>query len=217
MSNIRNVLICMKFNVVAWNMHSCSIGELFKPKKEDQMKQFLSSACLMLALAITGTAYGGVIFDNGSSTANLGGSCSGCSGEWTVFDDSTFSTSQTVGGIIFDAAFYQSALVGGFDVTATFWTSVQGTVLNSQTFDLYGSLASYLNNTGNGGSNADNFTVTLDIVDFTLGAGTYWLSLFGVNPDVGGSYNYMAFSGLSGNVVQCPNTGGCSNRDNAMA
>ncbi len=155
------------------------------------MKKFQSRLLIAVSMIVlSAPLQAGVIWDNGSSTANTGGNCSDCgNGSWKVFDDFTFGGDTTIGGVTWDSAF--SGDIDLFDISVQFWTGLNTGLIETQTYTIGSSSAvSYTNNTPvNGGT---NYTVEIDLSDLTLSAGTYYVSIQGTL--TGG---YMAFANAS--------------------
>lgn len=165
-------------------------------KKIVTMKHLLASLLFLSNMMVLAPASAILIFDNGSNITNNGGWCSSCDNQWVVHDDFTLASDYTVGSVIFDAAFYDPLTINDFDVTAIFYDSFLGSVISSQTINVGSTSASYVQN------DIRNFTVSLDLLDINLSAGSYWLSLSGTNYSP--TYDYMAFSDSgSGTGMQC--------------
>lgn len=151
------------------------------------MKKLQSQLLIALSMIVlSAPLQAGVVWDNGSSTANTGGNCSDCGNStWKVFDDFTFGSDTTISGVTWDAGFRGD--IDLFNISVQFWSGLTTGLIDTQTFNVGSSSAvSYSNNTPI--STGTNYTVEIDLSDLTLTAGTYYVSIQGTL--AGG---YMAF------------------------
>ena len=95
-------------------------------KKIITIKHLTASVLFLSSLVVFAPAGATVIFDNGTNITNLGGSCSGCDNQYTMHDDFSLASDYTINSVTFDAAFQAPETIADFDVTATFYSSLQG-------------------------------------------------------------------------------------------
>ncbi len=137
------------------------------------MKRFILTLNFLLLLLSVGQAGAAVIYDNGTSTTHNGGWCSACNGnQYVVFDDFVLADTTSIGAIEWDAAYYAGTDTSSL-ITVSFWSGLNTGLISSSTF-IWSDVESVINSNSNS-------TFFADLADFTLGAGTYYLSIQSYN------------------------------------
>ena len=165
--------------------------------------KFLQAAVAALMLSVCNLANAGLIIDNGTDIVNTGGSCSSCgSSGWQVFDDFTLTQSYDLDYLDIDFSTRSYA-----DVEFSIWSNTLSDKLF--TYNYSWTAGSFITNVN---SFNDNVTVSLELGNTSLTAGTYYLSIHGTDTyvmrDGSGSHLQFATSGLTDYSTQTQNVRG---------
>lgn len=126
------------------------------------MKKLAATLALAFAAA---SAHAGVLFTNGTDPNNsIGGNCSACSGSWRVYDSFTLASASTLTGFSLSASVGQ---VTG-DLQVSIWTAPGSGMLYSQS----------MSEAALGLTTYSHFNLNEDLPNWTLEAGTYWISFY---------------------------------------
>jgi hypothetical protein len=137
--------------------------------------KFVAKSVLCLGVALTGVSNASIIYSNGPAAADsfrCAETSGNCSGTWTLFDDFTLSSAQTITGIKFTSVIHSglSDLKG-----ARAWIYSADPALGGGSL-----LASIAFQSGAPVANAlgqNFFDLTLSGLNINLAAGNYWLGL----------------------------------------
>lgn len=152
--------------------------------------KFLKTMLVGLTLSVSSLANAGIIFDNGSNTTNIGGTCSSCGAvdAYSIFDDFVLTDSLDDLYLDWDASFYNSA--SGFSalssVRISIWDNANADMLFSTLVD-YSALDLISTNAISGPHT--NSTVGTSLTGVGLSAGSYWISLSGTDMHFSGGGN----------------------------
>lgn len=138
----------------------------------------LSIVCGALLSASANSA---LIFDNGTDKVNIAGSCSSCSdtsAPWRVFDDFTLNSFHALDYLSIDLSTRKNYSNG---LEFSIWNNDLSAKLH--TYNYAWSAGTYQINRADH-VKYDNVTIDLDLGSSTLDAGTYYLSVLGVDIQV---------------------------------
>ncbi|MDB4307754.1 VPLPA-CTERM sorting domain-containing protein [Gammaproteobacteria bacterium] len=122
-----------------------------------------------------------LLVDNGTNTTQTGNKCTTCGDtptqQWRVFDDLTLTTDSQLQQLVFEAG-----TVTQSDITISIWTDLvawsgPSGFVHTATYS-FSDLAP-VQNTFVGGTTYDNYTLTADLSNWNLAAGTYWIGFYG--------------------------------------
>lgn len=133
---------------------------------------------LLIASAMFTEASAAVLFQNTWDTASNGNCTFECIGTNIGAENFTLSNVSSIQSLTFEAWNGKNANLPGLSVDWSIWASGGNTPTGTALFS--GSLAPILNNLGSIDSNYDRVEYVLDVPDFNLASGNYWVG-FHVN------------------------------------
>lgn len=133
----------------------------------------------VLAGSLVATVNAAVVWDNGSSTTNMGGYCASCGpvDKHTMFDNFSLTSPLSGASVEWDAGFFDFDSASG-QVRIGVWSAYNSGQLYSNLFN-YSALNVISVH------NSVNRTVSTDLTGLSLVAGDYWISFSGTDMHFG--------------------------------
>lgn len=167
----------------------------------------LAIGSLLIASAMFTDASATVLFQNTWDTASNGYCNFQCVGTNIGAENFTLSNASSIEALTFEAWNSKNANLSGLGVDWSIWASGGSTPTGAALFS--GSLAPILNNLGSINSLYDRVEYVLDVPDFNLAAGNYWVG-FHVNAPSAGFAVYWADTQNGDSLTAISSNGGSS-------